>query len=351
MFSLCLGVIMLCGCSGRSSDLYEGLDYDELVSLPDYSEYTVEPIKVNITDSKIDAEIDSRLESAGTEKKVTKGTVEKGDKVTISFKGTLEDGTTSDGMQSDSYPLTLGSGSMIDGFEEGVYGAKIGETLTLNLKFPDPYKNNEELSGKPVTFEIKVLNKLVKQKATLNEEFVKANSEAKTVEEYRKLIADELEKQEYKDIENNRKTELFQKIADNTEVKSVPDEIKEYEKTTCVEAYQKSCENYGITWDEFLEGMKMTQEEFDEQLETYAEEMGKYKMIAYAIADKEDVSVSQKEVIETLLSMTGADSEEAFEKSYGVTTEEYAKTFNSYGMKVSMLLDSSLQKIYERLSK
>ena len=97
--------------------------------------------------------------------------------------------------------------------------------------------------------------------------------------------------------------------------------------------------------------MKMTQEEFDEQLETYAEEMGKYKMIAYAIADKEDVSVSQKEVIETLLSMTGADSEEAFEKSYGVTTEEYAKTFNSYGMKVSMLLDSSLQKIYERLSK
>ena len=342
---------MLCGCSGRSSDLYEGLDYDELVSLPDYNEYTVEPIKVNITDSKIDAEIDNRLESAGTEKEVTKGTVEKGDKVTISFKGTLEDGTTSDGMQSDSYPLTLGSGSMIDGFEEGIYGAKIGETLTLNLKFPDPYKNNEELSGKPVTFEIKVLNKLVKQKATLNEEFVKANSEAKTVEEYRKLIADELEKQEYQNIENNRKTELFQEIADNTEVKSVPDEIKEYEKTTCVEAYQKSCENYGITWDEFLEGMKMTQEEFDEQLETYAAEMGKYKMIAYAIADKEDVSVSQKEVIETLLSMTGADSEEAFEKSYGVTAEEYAKTFNSYGMKVSMLLDSSLQKIYERLSK
>ncbi len=72
-----------------------------------------------------------------------------------------------------------------------------------------------------------------------------------------------------------------------------------------------------------------------EQLGTYAEEMGKYKMIAYAIADKEDVSVSQKEVIETLLSMTGADSEEAFEKSYGVTTEEYAKTFNSYGMKNS----------------
>ena len=52
MFSLCLGVIMLCGCSGRSSDLYEGLDYDELVSLPDYSEYTVEPIKVNIPEGK-----------------------------------------------------------------------------------------------------------------------------------------------------------------------------------------------------------------------------------------------------------------------------------------------------------
>lgn len=351
VFLVCMTFVMVTGCSGAEDDIYEGVDYGELVTLPDYSDYTVDPINVKITDSKINAEIDSRLEAAGEEKEVTEGTVEKGDKVTISFKGTLEDGTTSDGMQSDSYELTLGSGGMIDGFEEGIYGAEIGETRTLDLKFPDPYTNNEELSGKPVTFEIKVLNKKVTEKATLNDEFVKKNSEATTVEEYKKLIADELEKEEYQDAENNRKTELFQEIAENTEVKSVPAELTEYEKTLCTETYQKACDSYGMTWDDFLESMKMTQEEFDEQLAVYAEEMAKYKMIAYAIADKEGVSVSQKEVIETLLDRAGVDSEEAFEKAYNVTAEEYAKTFNSYGMKVSMLLDSSLQKIYERLTK
>ena len=351
VISLCLAFTMITGCSSDKDDLYAGLDYDELVTLPDYDEYTVEPIEVNITDSKIDAEIDERLEAAATEKEVTEGTVEEGDTVTISYEGTLEDGTSTDGMKSDSYTLTLGSGNMIDGFEEGIYGAKIGETLTLDLEFPDPYTTNEDLSGKAVTFKVKVLNKKVSEKATLNEEFVKENSEATTVEEYRKLVADELEKEEYTDIENNRKSELFQQIADNAEVTSVPDEIVEYEKTTCTETYQQMCENYGYTWDEFLEGMQMTQEEFDEQLEIYAEQMAKYKMVAYAIAEKEGVSVKQKEVIENLLSLAGADSKDAFEESYGVTPEEYAKTYNSYGMKVSMLLDESLQKIYERLSK
>ncbi len=350
LLSLCLAFTMITGCSTGEKDLYEGLDYDALVTLPNYDEYTVEPIEVNITDSKIDAEIDERLEAAATEKEVTEGTVEKGDKVTISYEGTLEDGTSTDGMKSDSYTLTLGSGNMIDGFEEGIYGAKIGETLTLNLKFPDPYTTNEELSGKAVTFKVKVLNKKVSEKATLNDEFVKENSEATTVEEYRKLIAEELEKEEYEDSENNRKTELFQQIAENTEVTSVPEEIIEYEKTTCTEAYQQMCDSYGYTWEEFLEGMQMTQEEFDEQLAVYAEQMAKYKMIAYALAEKEDVSVKQKEVVENLLSLAGADSEEAFEESYGVAPEEYAKTYNSYGMKVSMLLDRSLQKIYDRLS-
>ena len=350
LLALCLAFVMITGCSAGEKDLYEGLDYDELVTLPDYDEYTVEPIEVNITDSKIDAEIDERLEAAATEKEVTEGTVEKGDKITISYKGTLADGTSTDGMQSDSSEITLGSAGMIDGFEEGIYGAKIGETLTLNLKFPEPYEINEELSGKAVTFEVKVLNKKVTEKAELNEEFVKANSEATTVEEYRKLVADELEKEEYEDSENNRKTELFQQIAENAEVKSVPEEIIEYEKTTCTEAYQQMCDSYGYTWDEFLDGMQITQEEYDEQLAVYAEKMAESKMISYALAKKEGVSVKQKEVIKNLLSLAGADSEKAFEESYGVTPEEYAKTYNSYGMKVSMLIDETLQKIYDRLT-
>ena len=73
-------------------------------------------------------------------------------------------------------------------------------------------------------------------------------------------------------------------------------------------------------------------------------------MIAYAMAEKEDISYTQKEVIDNLLSMAGVDSEDAFESTYGATAEEYAATYNSYGLKVSMLLDASLDKIYDRIA-
>lgn len=95
-------------------------------------------------------------------------------------------------MNSEGYDLTLGSGSMIDGFEEGIFGATIGEEVSLDLKFPDPYTNNEELSGKDVNFKVTVLSKNVKNVPELNEEFVKANSEQETVEDYKTAVAKEL---------------------------------------------------------------------------------------------------------------------------------------------------------------
>ncbi len=350
--SLCFSMVLLSGCgSSDDGDVYAQTDLSELVTLPDYDEFTVDEIKVNITDNKLNAEIDSRLESAGETKEITSGTVEKGDDVTISFKGTLADGTTDSGMQSDSYPLTLGSGSMIDGFEEGLYGAKIGETKTLKLKFPDPYKTNEELSGKDVTFEVKVLNKKVKEPATLNDDFVKANSEAKTVDEYKELVKKELEEQEYSNQESSAKVTLFNDIVEKAEVKSIPDELKQFEMDLCETTYRNYCEKNNIEWATFLEDtLKVTEDEFKEQLDIYAEEMAKYKMIAYAMAEKEEISYTQKEVIDNLLSMAVVDSEDAFESTYGATAEEYAATYNSYGLKVSMLLDASLDKIYDRIA-
>lgn len=346
---LCMSMIFISGCGEKDTDIYTQFDPSEYVTLPDYESYTKDEIEVSISDSKIDAEIEERLAAASTTKEITEGSVNEGDTITISFKGTLADGTTEDGMQSDSYVMTLGSAGMIDGFEEGIYGAEIGETLTLNLQFPDPYELNEELSGQPVTFEVKVLNKKVQEPAVLNEEFVKANSEAKTVDEYRELVKKELEEEEYTDLESNGKVEVFSQIVEAAEVSSVPEELKQYEMDLCTTTYQTYCNNYGMEWADFLENMQMTQEEYDEQLAVYGEEMAKTKLIVYAVAAKEDISYKDKEVIDNLLAMAGVDSEEAFESTYGTTAETYAASYNSYGLKVSMMLDASLDKIYDRL--
>ena len=351
MLCLACGMLVGCGSDSDDDDPYVGLDYDSLVTLPDYDSYTVDPIEVSVSDSEVEEEIDSRLESAGTTEDVTEGTVDEGDTVTISFDGTLADGSTVDGMSSESSSLTLGSGQMIDGFEEGLYGATIGEEVTLDLTFPDPYTNNEDLSGKDVTFKVTVLSKQVSVPATLDEDFVKDNSDsATTVEEYKAEVKKELEEEAYEDEENSRKTEIFNQICDEATVESVSDELVQYESELMRTTYENYAESYSMEWEDVLSSLDMTQEEFDEQLQTYAEEMAKTKMIAYALAEKEDVSYTTDEVVEYLLSLAGVDSEETFETNYGTAPAEYAKTYNGYGMKTSMMLDDSLNQIYERIA-
>ena len=117
-------------------------------------------------------------------------------------------------MNSDEYQLTLGAANMIDGFQEGIYGATIGEPVTLDLQFPDPYEVNEELSGQPVTFVVTVLSKEVEVIPQLDEEFVKANSDVKTVEEYREAVKKELEQLEYDEQLYDLKNEILSKLSE-----------------------------------------------------------------------------------------------------------------------------------------
>lgn len=339
---------VMTGCGG--GEPYEKYDLTEYIELPDYNSYEVEEPEVLITDKDVEEAIKSRLEAAATTEKVTDGTAEKGDAVTISFKGTLADGSSVDGMSSESYNLTLGSGSMIDGFEEGLYGAAVGEEVTLDLKFPDPYTNNEELSGKDVTFKVTVLSKNVKRVPEFNEDFIKKNSDCETEEEYRKQVAEELEESEYENQLSNIKKELYMKLIDETEVKKYPEkEVKDRFKALD-EYFRYGAETSGYEeWEKFLEDQGMTQDEYEEQLQLYAEEYIKQEMVIYLFAQKEGVSISDEEYDEFLqenLKSTGFENEDDFKNYMGISLEEYAE---EAGLARTMLLNRELDMLYERL--
>lgn len=341
-------VFVVTGCGG--GEPYEKYDLTEYITLPDYNSYQVKEPEVLITDEDVEKGIKTRLEEAATTEEVTEGTVKEGDTVKISFKGTLADGSTEDGMNSDSYSLTLGSGSMIDGFEEGLYGVTIGEKVTLDLKFPDPYSSNEELSGKDVTFEVTVLSKSVKTVPELNEAFVKENSDAETVEEYRKLVAEELEQQEYEDQLTAIKEELYMKLVDETEVKKYPEkEVDDYFKELD-EYYRYGAETTGYEeWEDFLEAQEMTQKEYEEQIQLYAEEYVKQEMVIYLFAQKEKIEISDEEYEEFLadnLKSAGFETEDDFKEYTGMTLEEYAEQAR---LKRNMLLTKELDMLYDRL--
>lgn len=350
ILSLVLGLgLVFTGCGGEKAP-YSEYDLSEYVTLPDYDTFEVAVPEVEVTDAEIDAQIQKNLEAVATTKDVTEGFVDEGDTVKIKFAGTLADGSTLDGMNSESSTLTLGSGQFIEGFEEGLYGVNIGEEVSLDLTFPDPYPKNTDLSGKPVTFKVTVLSKQVKDVPELTEEFVKENSEVATIAEYRTEIGKALEEAKYNEALESIKFDLYSKIIEETVVlqypeKEVNEEIEELTKT-----YKDKAEAAGTEFVTYLkEQLGMTENEFNEEAKAYGEELVKQEMVIYSMAEKEGITVTDEEYeeyLQTLLTSAGFENEDAFKTYTGMTLDEYAEM---YKLDRDLLLTKELDTIYDRL--
>lgn len=346
---ICLLVVMT-GCG--NSKPYSGYDLAEYITLPDYSSYETNVPEVSISDADIDAEIQNILEEAATTESITEGTVAQGDTVKISFKGTLKDGSSPEGMNSDSYSLTLGSGTMIEGFESGLYGATIGQPVTLELQFPDPYQNNEELSGQDVTFVVTVLSKENKVLPEFNLDFVKEKSDFETIEDYRANLESELSRKSYDEQLYAIKSELYSKIVSETTVIKYPDkEVKEQVKSLN-KSYKDTADQYGYEWEEFMKTQLgvTDQSQYDETIKSYAQEIVKQEMVIYMVAEKEGIEVTDKEYNEYLqqnLASAGFEDEKAFKEYTGMSLKKYAK---EYKLDRDLLLTKELDLIYGRLA-
>ena len=227
-------------------------DVSKYVTIGEYKGLTLDRASVTVTDDDVQAEIDHNLEENGTE--VNDGTVEEGDSVTINFTGTI-DGKEFDGGSAEDYDLVIGEGGMIDGFEDGIIGMKKGETKELDLTFPDDYYE-ESVAGKPVVFKV-TLQKFTRP-SELNDEWVAANTEYKTVDEYRAAVKKELEENEKKSADYDLYSNAWSEVLANSEVKEYPEE----DVDKAVEAYKKLNENYvkeaGMEMSDFLKAQGMS---------------------------------------------------------------------------------------------
>lgn len=350
ILTLVLGLgLMFTGCGGEKEP-YSEYDLSEYITLPDYDTYEVDVPKVEITDADIDAQIQKNLEAVATTKDVTEGTVDEGDTVKVKFEGTLEDGTTNDGMKSEGSQLTLGSGQFIEGFEEGLYGATIGEEVSLDLTFPDPYPKSPDLAGKGVTFKVTVLSKQEKEIPELTVDFVKANSEVETIAEYRAEVGKSLEAASEEEQLTQIKFNLFTKIVEETEVLKYPEKEVNEQIEGLTQQYKDSAEAAGTEWITFLDQqLGMTEKEFNEEAKLYGEEVVKQEMVVYAMAEKEGITMTDEEYeqyLQDMLTAAGFESEAAFKTYAGMSLEEYAE---QYKLDRDLLLTKELDAIYDRL--
>lgn len=342
---LALSVSVLAGCGGDKSYDY---DLDDYVKVGNYKDLTYTKTKVSVSNIEVQQEINNRLENAKTTEEVKKGTVKKGDTINVSYEGKI-DGKTFNGGSSDSYDITVGQTSMIDGFVEGLIGKKVGETVTLNLKFPDDYQN-EDVAGKDVVFTVTIKSKKVETTPEYNLDFVKKNSDCKTLEEYEKSVKEDLLKDKKEQAKNASMQELWTKIISKSEVKKYPEEELKTIKTTLKDNLKQQIESTGATFEDYLKQQNTDEKTINKQIKEYAQQRVLNEMVIYSIARAEDLEVTDKEYkdyMDDMLESSGID-EKTFKSTYGMTVEEYCE---NEGLRPALLYNKVMEKIYDDYSK
>lgn len=309
VLGLAVGLVLsttACGTKNVEVGEYKGLDV----------EYTC--TQTEVKEGHIYTQYWNDLSNYAEEVKDKKYKAEKGDKVNIDYKG-LKDGEAFDNGSDSGYELILGSGTFIEGFEDGLIGSKAGEKRDLNLTFPASYQNNPDLAGKDVVFETKV-NKIYTL-PELTDEFVKKNLEGyNSAEEYKTGVKKKLEDDLSEYIRTQKEDAAWKMVMADAKVNSYPDkelketieDVKEYREYN----YQYY---YGVTVEQYLKQTGETQEDYDKSVEDEAKDVLANRMVMESIAKKENITVSEDAFnakVDEYMKLSGAKTkEELFEKA------------------------------------
>lgn len=219
--------------------------------------------------------------------------VQQDDTVNIDYTGYM-DGKPFDGGADTGADLRIGSGGFIAGFEDGLVGHKKGEEVTLDLTFPDPYKMNESLSGKAVQFKVKI-NK-ISAPPTLTDEWVAANTDFKTVEEFRNAQKEAIQRSLDSDYDTKVKSDLFGLVIENSEITKYPEDLMAKAKVKVREQLDMMYQSQaGITLDDYIKQQGITEEETEKALEESAQQYLTQNLIVQAILEKEGVEFTEEE--------------------------------------------------------
>ena len=265
---------------------YRGLDF---ISLGDYKGLTAEVDPIEITDEDIDERINQEIRnSEEASETLTEGTVEEGDIANIDFTG-KKDGVAFDGGTAEGYDLEIGSGSFIDGFEDGLIGVAIGDTVDLNLTFPEQY-GNADLAGQDVVFTVKVNS--VSRAKDMDDELASllSDGEAATVDEYREYVKGILEEEALENRKAQVEADLLGQAAENITVDSYPQDLVDFEINQLKDYYQYYATIYGMDLGTLLSSMLgITEEEFPEQAAEMVKENIRQEFCIDAIAETESL--------------------------------------------------------------
>lgn len=334
-------MFVMTGCGEKAP--YEGYDLSEYVKVGEYKGLEYKKAEIKVSESEIKEEIDERLKAAAETKEVKSGVIEDGDTINVAFEGKI-DGKTFEGGSSESSDITIGTTQMIDGFVEGLVGQKVGETVELNLKFPEDY-GKEDLNGKDVVFTVTINAKKVEEIPDYDLDFVKANSDFDNLDDYEASVKADLVEEKKAEALSDAKNEIWSQIVAGSEVIQYPKE-KDVVFEETMNSLKQTAATSGVEWDAYMAQIGYTEEELEAQMNSYAENQVFQEMIVYSIAKEEGLEITDEryeEEMAALLTLYGLD-EETFKSYYGQSIEDYCE---QQGLRENLLLNDVMNKIME----
>ena len=277
-----LTMVAFAGCGKKAKRQLDNGKLSKYITLADYKGLKVDT-KSDEFKEYYNNVISSDVSSNDLYVKKTEGTVANGDTANIDYTG-KKDGVAFDGGTAEGYDLKIGSNSFIEGFETGLIGKKIGDTVDLNLTFPENY-NSAELAGKAVVFTVKI-------------NYVKTEEERKPEDYYSELGFKSLDKYTADVTERAVKNYLLDKVKSGSKIKEYP----QTEIDTMYGSYKNILEqnlksSYGVDFATYLTSNNMTEESFKEDLvKNQIKPAMDEQMVAYSILDNEKLGLKDEEI-------------------------------------------------------
>ena len=299
MILCCAAVVMLAAGCGKKSDTTETTtaaetteaeitDKGEVTKLGQYKGIEVTKEDTTVTDAELDQRIASILQANPEITEITDRPAQNGDTVNIDYVG-MKDGVAFDGGTAEGYDLELGSDAFIDGFEDGLIGANVGEERSLNLTFPEDY-GNADLAGQAVVFDVTVNKIEEKKNAILDDAFVQRVSDFSTVDEFKADTMAALQEEKEQSAAQQVEDDAFAAAVDNSEY-SLNEAAVEQQYNNQLTYYENMFSSYGFTMESYAEMIGQTEDEFKETLHTAAENAIKQQLLIDAVAEKEGLIV------------------------------------------------------------
>ncbi|WP_251391082.1 trigger factor [Mediterraneibacter agrestimuris] len=307
------------------------------VTLGEYKGLKVDKYSTRVTQKEIDEEVEKERERNARTIEVTDRAVQDKDIVTLDFEGFV-DGVAFDGGKGTDYPLTIGSGSFIPGFEEQLIGAEIEKEIEVNVTFPEDYQS-EELAGKAATFKCIVHAIKAKELPELDDEFASEVSECETLDDYKAEVKKNIKERKEREGKEKREDQAVEQAVENAQM-DIPQPMIDLQVRQMTEDFARRVQQQGLSLEQYFQFTGLNSEKMMEEMKPQAEKRIRTRLVLEAVVKAENIEISEERLEEELKTMA---------ESYQMDVEKL-KEFMGENEKAQMKEDIAVQEAVTLIS-